>query len=121
MPRCPSCGEIIQTLRYSASQSGSAWGTAYLRHDNLDYEEGDSDIDNSEILNFACPECDHEISIREERAIEFLRGDDEGEEDLEEEEKFGIFLCEKHNIKFTAGCEKCLNEETKKEETPSEH
>ena len=101
MPECPECHKNIDKLQFSTLCT--EYGEVTLRGRCLDWETEGSDPSSD--TEFSCPECYYILFTRESDVVEFLQGEEE------EKPSMGLFLCEKHNIRYDNSCPECQESE----------
>lgn len=77
MPKCPSCLEQIEYLKFSQNFYGEQYGKIYFPLSEADEEITDDEVSDTDNRTYYCPLCDAEI---DEEEIIYDDDDDENEE-----------------------------------------
>ena len=75
MPKCPKCGKEIRALNYKVIDSGVV---RIRENGEIEYELiSDYGLEQKEVCDFSCPECDAILFDNEDDALDFLMSDGE--------------------------------------------
>lgn len=81
MPKCPHCGEDIEYLRHAQSGYGIYYLFLEPRDLYMDYRyEWEEFTADSYYQEYSCPECYKVLFMDEEKAVKWLEGKGELEE-----------------------------------------
>ena len=105
-PKCPKCNKEIDELRNIAS--GSMAYDYYIMPDGELHIEQESNgfVDDGNVNEWWCPECEEVLFTSEEEAVKFLKNEDE----------LGVLMRETNEREKLKIIEKELNEEIEKKQ-----